>query len=387
MKKTRIFAFLFALLLVLPLGVSAYSIKTENSVYVAKDEVVEGNLYAAGSSINIDGAVRGDVICAGQSVIINGTVDGDVICAGQSIIVSGAVGGSLRIAGNSLNLSGTVERSAMLFGGFINTGGDAKVNWDAMIAAGNADIRGKFGRDLHGAAGQALIGADIAKNVDLEIGESIRPETRGIGMDIRDQEPLKITKDAKIGGNLTYTSNIAANIEEGASIQGETKQNTPQPVGKRTGQATGGWFIISLFAAMVVGLVLISLWGEPLKKITDLALEKFGPAIGWGAVILFLGPIIVVLLLITLIGMPLALILFGLWLIAVYVSKIIIAILVGRSIISRVRNKQKESMILSMILGVILVWILCAFPYIGWLLTLFVVLWGLGGLWLYFRRA
>lgn len=383
MKKTRLFLPLLALLLILPLGVNAMTVKAENSVYIPKDQTVDGNLYSAGSTITIDGNVKGDVICAAQSVIISGKIDGDVICAAQNISINGQVGGDLRVAGNSIILNGSVARSGMLFGAFVNMGKQAQIGWDTLIAAGNADLRGKLGGDLSGAGGKMLIGGEVAKNVYLRLDDKKNNPNFN-----KDQQNLTITKDAKINGNVYYTSSKTAKIEDGAKIKGEVKQNTPKyPERKKRESAEGGWFLVSLFSALIVGLVVISLWKEQILKLTDKMLEKIGPSFGWGAVMLFLTPILFILLLITIIGIPLAFILLGVWLIAIYISKIVAGILIGRSIAGRLKTKQKDSLLFSMIIGIVVLWILCYFPLIGCLFSLFAILWGMGGLWLYFRKA
>lgn len=386
MKKSSLLFALFSFALILPIGVSAMTMKADNSIYVGKDEIVEGNLYAAGSTINIDGTVKGDVICAGQSLNITGKIEGDVICAAQNVNMNGQVGGSFRVAGNTLNVNGAIARSAMLFGAFTNIGNEAKIGWDALIATGNGDLRGQIGGDLHGAGGQILIAGEVAKNISIRMDEGNGMQKKNLGG--KSQANLIIAKDAKIGGNVTYTSRQAAQVEDGASIKGELKQNQPaMPIKKGKTALMGGWLLVSLFSALVIGLVIVSLWREPIKHLTDMMLEKIGPAIGWGAVVLFLGPIVLILLLFTLIGVPLAFILFGIWLIAIYISKILVGILIGRSLMNKFWEKRKDSVIIAMIIGIIAAWILCSLPIIGWLLSLIAVLWGLGGIWLYFRKA
>ena len=72
----------FGLFLILPTTVMAFVVKTGDSIYVAADEIVDGNFYAAGNSITIEGNIVGDVIgVAAQTINISGRVEGDVICA------------------------------------------------------------------------------------------------------------------------------------------------------------------------------------------------------------------------------------------------------------------------------------------------------------------
>lgn len=388
MTKTRLLILAcFMFCLALPLGAKAFVVKAENSVYVGKDEVISGNLYAVGANVTVDGTVNGDVICGAQAVNINGKVDGDIICGAQSINIDGEVGGSVRAAGNSININGTVARNVMAFGAIVNVGVDATVGWDMLIAGATGEIRGKIGGDLHGAAANVIIAGTIGKDVRLKLDERIRSEIKGVGF--KEQAPLTITKDAVINGSVTYTSGSEGVIAEGASITGEITHNLPKVKPSKKYLAMGwAWGrLYSIFSSLVIGLVLISLWREQITKLTDKMLDKIGPSIGWGIVVMFLAPIIVILLLITVIGIPLAALLLGVWMIALLLSKIMVGILIGRSLIKKLGWKKKESLIWAMIIGIVLSWLIFSIPFIGWMLCLIAVWWGLGGIWLSFKKA
>ncbi len=380
MKKTTLLACLAVLLL--PLAASAYSVKADNSVYVPKGEVVEGNLYAAGSNLTVEGKVTGDVFCAGQSITISGEVAGDVICAGQSINVSGKIGGSLRAAGNAINLTGQVARNVMAFGAAIVTTASSTVGWDMLTVGAFAQISGNVGRDLYGSLGQATLAGQIGKSVNLRFDERNNRKA--------DQPALTIAGTAVINGDLKYTAKLDAAVDAKAKIKGQTLRTMPKAFAQKSDFKRTGWYwgkLISIFSAWVLGLVLISFWREQVLKITDLMLNKIGPSLGWGVLALLLTPIIVFILLITIIGLPLAFITFGLWLIAIYLSKILVGILVGRSLLNNFWLAKKDSLILAMVIGIIVSYLIFAIPFIGWIIALLAVLWGLGGIMLALKKA
>ena len=76
MSKTRLSLAVFLALFVgfFALEANALMVQNKESLYVAKEEVINSNYVAAGSSITIDGKIQGDVICAGRSITINGFV-------------------------------------------------------------------------------------------------------------------------------------------------------------------------------------------------------------------------------------------------------------------------------------------------------------------------
>ena len=376
MTKTRLLLIIcFAFLLIIPISAKAFAVKTGDSIYIAKDQTIEGNLYAAGANITVDGAITGDVICAGQTININGIVEGDVICAGQSVNIDGAVNGSVRVAGNSININGQVAHNAMVFGAAINLGTEASVGWDMLIGAATGEIRGKVGRDLYGGVASATIAGEIGKDVRLKIDNQKS-----------DKSGLTIIDGATIGGNIIYTDKAEASIAKNVVIAGEITHNLPKVRKDKTITSWGWGRLYSIFSALVIGLVLISLWHKQIKKLTDKMLNKVGPSIGWGVIVMFLTPIIAILLLITLIGIPLAFILIGVWLIALCVSKILVGILVGRNIAAKIWSKQKDSLIFAMVIGIIITWIIFSIPVIGWLFCLVAMWWGLGGIWMYFKK-
>lgn len=365
-------------LMLTPSAVSAYAVKNSDSVYVAKDETIEGNLYAVGANLTIEGKVTGDVICAGQSINISGEVAGDVICAGQSLNLNGQIGGNLRVVGDTINFGGQTERNGMILGATVVASASSSIGWD-LLAVGNIfELRGDIGRDLYGGVAKANLTGRIGKNVNLHFGQSNQKTA-----------PLTIGPNARINGQIKYTSEKDAVIENGAVIGGEVVHNRPKIAAKKPNYLNLAWWwgnIISVFSALVIGLVLISLWRAPIIKIIDLMLNKIGAAFGWGILALLLTPPLAIILLITIIGIPLSLILLALWLIALYVSNVFVGILVGRSLLNNFLPKQKDSLILAMVIGVVLSYLFFSLPIIGLSLSLVAMIWGLGGIMLALKK-
>jgi ABC-type Mn2+/Zn2+ transport system permease subunit len=88
----------------------------------------------------------------------------------------------------------------------------------------------------------------------------------------------------------------------------------------------------------------------------------------------------------TLLGATLAFMLLGVWLIFMCVAKILASLLLGRYLLKKNKNKE-DSLIWPLVLGVALAQIIFSIPVLSWLLSLIAVWWGLGGLFLYFRKA
>lgn len=378
----------FLILLILPVSAHAFAVKTEGAIYVGADETVKGTLYAVGNTITVDGTVTGDVICAGQSITINGSVEGDVICGGQSVIVNGQIGGSVRAAGNTIQINASVGRTVQAFGAAISLGSDADTGSDMLIAGAFAEVRGKVGGDLHGSAAYLNISGEVVGNVRFKMDSGIQNEAKGMNFKNKDTG-IVIADTAIINGDLVYSAIEPAAIADSAVINGELTYNEIEQQAARK-KIFMGWAwgrLYSIFSALVIGLVLITIWRKQITELTDKMNKQIGPAIGWGIIIMFITPIIAILLLITIIGIPLAFLLLGIWIIALVLSKVFVGILVGRRLMEKISKKKQESLIWAMILGIVVTWLIFSIPGLGWILALIAMWYGLGGLWLYFRKT
>ena len=86
MKKVFLLAFL--ILLAATFATSAFAAKNfqrNETVLLSKDDVVEGDYFAAGERVTIAGTVNGDAYVAGGNVIVEGEINGDLIAAGGTV--------------------------------------------------------------------------------------------------------------------------------------------------------------------------------------------------------------------------------------------------------------------------------------------------------------
>ncbi|MFA5131594.1 MAG: polymer-forming cytoskeletal protein [Patescibacteria group bacterium] len=369
-KITKIL--LFLALILLPLGAAhAFDTKTGNSIYIAKDQIVSGNFYAAGNTITIDGNISGDLIAAAETINVNGRVEGDIIAAAQTINVNGEVGGNIRVAGSSIDLNGSVARNVNAFGSNILLGTSSDIGWDAYVAGATIESRGNIAGTLSGNAGRALIAGKIGKDVNIKISEDSK------------SEGLIISPDTTINGNVNYTAKNPAQVAGSASVSGVIHQTVPETKAHNWLAAWAGVKLYTIFAALAVGLILIFLGKKITPKIIAKIDEKHWRTFLPGLIIMFIVPPIALFLAFTFIGIPLALILMALWLVAIYLAKIFTAIFVGQTILQTLTKNHNPKLIWSLILGVIITWLLFAIPFVGWIIGLIAIWLGLGGLYLY----
>ena len=332
--------------------------RTAATVSIGADQTVDETVYAAGQTVDIAGTVNGDVICAGQSVTISGTVNGDVICAGQSVEVTGTINGSVRIIGQSVNLGAVVDRNASVAGQNITLSAGAQVKGDLSVAGQNATVDGSVGRDLAAGAATVAVNGKVGRNVSVADGT------------------LNFGNSAAVAGSVTYTSDNNLSRQPGAVIVGSVTRHIPvrhAPVHREL--FAGVWFALYFFVAlMVLALALVLLFPQALQSVSEVAVLspwKTG-LIGVGVSIVV--PAVVIALLVTLVGIPLALLVVIGWIFAIFISWPLAAYYLGR----RLLQSRTKNPVLFMLLGEAILLIIYFVPFLGGLITLLAMWFGLG---------
>jgi len=330
-----------------------------SAITISKDEVVDEVIYFAGQSLIIDGTVNGDIFGVAQDIIINGTVNGGVTIAARDVTITGTITNGARIAAQTVTVSGKIGRD--LFAGVsditITPGGNIKR--DLFFGSQQAIIAGNIGGKVKGGSEGATISGKIGGDVELWI-------TR-----------LDVTNTASINGKLTYTSNNPAIIESGSKINGVITRLPEPPKGSDVGSKILGFFMIA-----VTGIIAVLLLGSSRSAaMADSIRSKTWLSLGWGALLLVATPIVAVIVMITVIGVPLGFIALVLYLIALYLSQIPVALLIGRLILKGyVSNQAIIRTIVALVLGLFLLLLIGFIPFLNVLAGLLTVLFGLGAM-------
>jgi len=128
----------------------------ENSLFAAGNDItVRGNVgqsaRIAGSNITISqGHIGSDLMIAGNNVTIGKDViiDGDLFAAGNQISVDGTVTGVTRLSGNSITINGSVG-AATVYSQSLEIGSTANVSQDVKYV-GNTEAKVDSGATLTG---------------------------------------------------------------------------------------------------------------------------------------------------------------------------------------------------------------------------------------------
>lgn len=308
---------LFAVLLASLAGtwaVQAQQFHTGDVVSVTDEKKIDGSLYATGRSLTIDAEVHGDVFCAGQTIIVTGTIHGDVICAGQTVVVKGKVDGNVRLAGQAVTLEAEVAKSATVVAQTFVLEQTGKVGEDITIGSNDTTLKGSVGRDVIAGVESLMLAGTVGRNVSSQSNNT------------------KLTSDARVGGNFTYTSHKMFDQAGGAMVSGTVTRNDP-PVDESTestfGEMLSGW-LYWLIAYSLVVLALILLFPRMFQTVTDRAIPTPWWALlaGFGAMLAM--PLVLIVLAITFIGLPLMIVALILWIGILLLSGPVFGYYVGR---------------------------------------------------------
>ena len=362
-------AFLFTLMAV-PAAFAA-DFRTDTSISIGDDEVINDDLYLFGTTITVNGIVNGDLFAAGNSLTVNGTVNGNVFLVGQEVIVNGTVSRGARITANNATIAGSIGEDLLLLGNSTGIHGGASIGRDLIATVSSLTLDGTVQRRFAGNAQTVTLNGSVGSNIDIGVGD------------------LTITEDASIGGDLTYRSDQMAEIAGGADIGGDVNHEMVGEADTETGFSIGSFVpsIIGLIMTAVYGTVLLLVFPRLTVAASNQLLENTIMSIGMGIVFLIVVPIVSVLVMITVIGIPLGLIALLLYGIALFSAQVFVGMTLGRLILSFFSDGNRRMIqFLGLLLGLLILYGVSFIPYVGPWAPLIVIILGLGGLMLAIGR-
>ena len=352
------------LLAIFPAFGQAIDLRTGNQIVtVAVGETLDDTLIAFGESVNIDGTLTGDLIAFARRVNVRGTVLGNVIGMGQSVTVEGTVRGSVFGFGQTVRADGQLGRNFYAFGSSTDVGGTGRIEGNAAMFSGEGLVDGVVADDLMMFGERLTIVGEVGRNVRF----------RGRRMSV---QPL-----AQVGGNLeaSVSSEQDVQIDASANVVGQTTIDLVEPdvreyitVSFYVGQA------IRIAAALATGLLLF--WLVPVLRSVRLDTpHHLITAGGVGFLVVIATPVAALITAITLVGIPVSIVGIALWLLCLYLSKIVVAYFIGTALL-KPEDDGLPSTALAMLCGLVLIFIAVNIPLVGTLINVLLIVIGLGAL-------
>lgn len=375
---------------------------------VSSSQTVQNDVLLNGTSIAVNGTVVGDALAVGRTVVINGDVQGSMLILAENIVHNGNVDGSIYAVSVSFNtLSGSsIGRSLYFLGISLVTEKEAQIDRDLTAVTLGARLAGKVERNTKAIIGFIEIGRLILDRVNaVTTGKPIAALVPAVAAvtTSSNQQPASRIFAAAIGP-VGATSSRSPILAQEDGLPEEEAEETPE-------NAALTW-VVDRLRELITLLIIggLALWLIPGKVDNWANHVRSRPlaAGGWGLVAYIMGFVatITIFMLILVVGISFAFVTlwglawswwavafsalalsFSLFLVSVaYVSKVIVAYLVGRLILERFGAQPDMRKPWPLLLGLTIYVLLCGIPYLGWAISLVVTFLGLGAIWLVFME-
>ena len=350
----------FACALALPPASGAAEIHHEEQAYtLPSGKTVNDDLVVAAQAVNVEGTVDGDLIVFSESLRVSGHVTGDVIAFGKDVHITGQVDGNLRLGVRELIFEGQAGKNATLFAESVELDSKSQIGRNLYLCAGRAVLDGRVARDVIAHAGRTQLNGYVGGN--LELGG----------------HHLNIGSSAEVHGKAMYKGHFSPLVDPGAKLASplevEIIHEQPEYASPRY-----YWHqILSWGAGFLFGLVLLLLMPRFFAEAVHSG-DRFGPSLGFGALVLIVTPIAAIIACITLVGLAVGIGTLLLYVIALYSAKCFVGAWLGEKILGV--SAGTGPMIGRLALGLLLICIARNLPYLGGWIMFIVLIWGLGAL-------
>lgn len=300
----------------LPDGTGSSQVKSNISV----EKEVANTLFSAGENISVNAAVKGDALVFGSVINFNQPVSRNVISAGQNINLEKQIGGSVFAAAENIVIH-------------------EKVEGNVFVAAAAVKISQDVGGDIFVGAGTL----EIAENVVIE-------------------------------GDL-YARAGAVIKPDSVKVKGITNIKLDSPTGRQTIGQTATAAFFGLLTWLVLGTVALYTLPKTSQTISHNITQKWSASLLWGFLALIVTPIVIFLTFLSVIGWPLGFILAAFYILAIALAPIFISLAIAKNIL-----KLKTKPLVSLFIGLIILILIKLIPVAGDVISLVVILLGLGAI-------
>jgi hypothetical protein len=375
---------------------------------VNQGEVLDQNTVLYGQSVQMDGVINGDLVAIGNDIKINGEVNGDLAVIGKNVLLNGPVTGNVYISAVYLVVGpeASVERDVYFIGNSLKTQPGSTINRDLNAIGLESELTGNVNRKVNTLVGPVLL---VQKLYDFLVSKGWWPKSLQINPSSF-QDGLDKQTGLGLAFGLTATKHLVAlspPTVNGTLMSTVSPSRLLQPASAIDVERVQSWAIAllrNLVTLLILGLLITWLVPHQLNLTKEQARLRPWRALLNGLLVFVLGWLVALLAFIVVIALAfffywislpnlgffvgafglitigLALSLF--WLSIAYISKIVVAFLLGSLIFKRFIPSLAQSRVWPLVVGVILYALLASIPYLGWLIAVVSTLIGLGAIWM-----
>jgi len=354
---------LIAGLLLVGSAVQAIEFVQRDQFISGESETLRDEMWISAQDITISGEALDDLFAAGTTLDLRGNFKGDVWAGGgNQVIAAGRFGDHVRLVSRMVQASGTFGNSLAAAGNTIKIESSASIAKNLFGAGDNVISEGAIAGNVRIVAKKATLGGKIAGNVSIAAQEIV------------------ILPGTVIGGDLNYTAPKELVLSPSIVLGGKLNRTFEAPPANQFLKSNLLSHFVFAFAALLTGLVFCAVFPRYAANTFQLLRTSRGACILTGFTALCLIPIGAFVLLFTLIGLPLSILLILFYLILLYLSKIAVGLWLGALVLRRSKEFSKRNLPGTLAAGLFIIYALTAFTAISMVISLLVMIYGLGAL-------
>ncbi len=354
----------------------ATEFKTAESYNLPADQVASNELWLQARTIVFAGEARDDCFLLADSVNqggetnlatlrLPGTFRADLWAAGETIEMNGSVTDHARLAAiKTLSVAGPIGHNLIALAPTISLATNADIGGSVLLVGQDVIINGTITGNARVIATTVTLAGQFKGNLSITATDiTVMPGTRIAGdLTYRMDRDLVLDSRVDLGGKM---------------IKAELLKPEPTPV-------TSGSMLIQLgllCGAIMVGLAFVSLMPGIVALSIHKLTESFWRCILYGFVAFALIPMTAFFLIFTLVGIPLSIMLALVYLLLMYISKIVVGLYAGHLILRRKTPIPPNLLFPVMSLGLLILYAATSLPFpLGIMAWFIITLAGMGAL-------
>lgn len=357
---------------------------------VAAGEVVDNDVILSGDVVRLSGTVRGNAFVTGREVIIDGHVEGSLFAIGQRITINAQIDGGAYTVGVVVQLgdAAAIGQNLYFFGVSLASERGAVIGRDLVALSLGAHLQGSVGRNTRLVAG-------LVQLFGLFMDTSLGPTPTAL-------QPARLAGRAAGLGMIALPGDVFIDVVGYSTRPAQTEPATG-------GQAAWDWFrfrVRDYLPLLIIGLtgywflrrqLEASAGAIKARPLATLGLGLVGLILAWATGAAFI--LVFALLLMTGIWLgridlwnvtwlfwslayPLAALAFAVLLAFLsYGTKAIAMYALTTYIVDRFAPRAGRYRWLLLLVGLLVYVLLRAIPTLGWVVSVVVTAWGIGGAW------
>ena len=335
--------------------------------------------FAAGETVKITANVADDVFAAGRTVTLDGAKAQTVVAGAGSLVIRNSTIRDLIAGSWEVEIHGTIEDDAVIavcpICGWasrrILIGKDARIGDDARLFADTIEIEGTIARELYATARRVVVSGTVTGKADIKAKEIV------------------IAPTAKFGGEVTFRSPGKPQIATGATLAGPVKEVVTEVDFPDAAQFPRqmAWFAATVAIAVGLGLLALGVLAQfalprLIQASADRLAEQPWPNLGYGLVWGLLTPAVAGLLAFTLVGAPAAFVLMAGFVVVAALGYVTTGYAAGLWLRQRFTQRLADpgtwGRIGWTVLGLLILLLVSAVPFVGWIVATLAFTAGLG---------